>query len=258
MATLDLSHERTTSETWPSLPLAAWQETYDTLHLWTQIVGKVRLALCPPVNHWWAVTLYVTSRGLTTSPMPFGLGTFEVSFDFLAHTLLIQTNDGQTRTVGLYPRSVADFYREFMAALRSLGITVPIFLRPQEVPNPIPFDQDEVHAAYAVDYAQCFWRILLQSDRVFKQFRARFIGKCSPVHFFWGSCDLAVTRFSGRRAPERPGSRPRDPRGVFARGEQLRVLAGQWPHSGTCLLCLYGPGTGWPQQRSHSTRHGLV
>ena len=206
MATLDLSHERTTSETWPSLPLAAWQETYDTLHMWTQIVGKIRLALCPPVNHWWEVALYVTSRGLTTSPMPFGLGTFEVTFDFLTHRLLIQTNDGQTRTVGLYPRSVADFYREFMAALRSLGITVPIFLRPQEVPDPIPFDQDEVHAAYAADYAQCFWRILLQSDRVFKQFRARFIGKCSPVHFFWGSCDLAVTRFSGRRAPERPGA----------------------------------------------------
>jgi hypothetical protein len=206
MSTPTLSDERVTSEAWPSLPLAAWQETYQTLHLWTQMVGKVRLALNPPVNHWWAVALYVTSRGLSTSPMPYGVRTFEVSFDFINHTLLIQTSADQTRTVGLYPRSVADFYSEFMSALRSLGIDVRIWSRPQEVPNPIPFDQDEVHAAYAADYAQRFWRILLQSDRVFKQFRARFIGKCSPVHFFWGSCDLAVTRFSGRRAPERPGA----------------------------------------------------
>lgn len=206
MTNLDLSGERAISEVWPPLPLAAWQETYHTLHLWTQIVGKVRLVLSPPVNHWWAVTLYVTSRGLTTSPIPYGSCTFEVCFDFIDHTLLIQTNDGQTRTLGLFPRSVADFYREFLSALRSLGITVQIFPRPQEVPDPIPCDQDEVHAAYDADYAQRFWRILAQSDRMFKQFRARFLGKCSPVHFFWGSCDLAVTRFSGRRAPERPGA----------------------------------------------------
>jgi hypothetical protein len=206
MTTLDLADERTTSEVWPPLPLAAWQETYHTLHLWTQIVGKVRLVLSPPVNHWWGVTLYVTARGLTTSPIPYDSRTFEVGFDFINHTLLIQTNDGHSRALGLFPRSVADFYREFLSALRSLGIAVQLFPRPQEVPNPIPFDQDEVHAAYDADYAQRFWRILAQSDRVFKQFRARFLGKCSPVHFFWGSCDLAVTRFSGRRAPARPGA----------------------------------------------------
>ena len=229
MTTFDLSDERAISEVWPSLPLAAWQETYHTLHLWTQMVGKVRLTLSPPVNHWWAVTLYVTSRGLTTSPIPSGLGTFEVRFDFIDHTLLIQTGNGQTRALGLYPRSVADFYREFMAALRSLGIAVQICLRPQEVPNPIPFDQDEVHAAYDADYAQRFWRILAQSDRVFKQFRARFLGKCSPVHFFWGSCDLAVTRFSGRRAPERPGA-DRITREAYSHEV---CSCGFWPGSGS-------------------------
>jgi hypothetical protein len=191
---------------WPALPLADWQETYQTLHMWTQIVGKVRLALSPPLNHWWQVTLYVTPRGLTTSSIPNGARTFEVAFDFLDHTLGIETSDRAHRAMGLYPRSVADFYREFMALLRSLGIEVRINPLPQEIANPIRFDEDEVHASYDAASATRCWRILLQSDRVLKQFRARFIGKCSPVHFFWGSFDLAVTRFSGRRAPERPGA----------------------------------------------------
>jgi hypothetical protein len=191
---------------WPALPLEAWQDTYATLHMWTQIVGKVRLALSPPLNHWWTVTLYVSPRGLTTSSIPFGTRAFEVAFDFLDHTLWIQSSDGARRAMGLYPRSVADFYREFMALLRSLGIDVAINPLPQEVANPIRCDEDEEHAAYDAASATRWWRILAQSDRVLQQFRARFLGKCSPVHFFWGGFDLAVTRFSGRRAPERPGA----------------------------------------------------
>ena len=206
MNTTNIPSGQTMSEVWPALPLAAWQDTYATLHMWTQIVGKVRLTLSPHVNHWWATTLYVTSRGLTTSPIPYSTRTFEVLFDFIDHNLVIQTSDGATKGLGLFPRSVADFYHEFMVALRSLGIEVKIFPLPQEVPNPIPFDEDYEHASYDPAYANRFWRILVQSDRVFKQFRARFLGKCSPVHFFWGSFDLAVTRFSGRPAPERPGA----------------------------------------------------
>jgi hypothetical protein len=194
------------SQHWPALPLAAWQDTYATLHMWTQIVGKVRLALSPPLNHWWAVTLYVTPRGLTTASIPYGPGSFEIAFDFLDQTLWVRGSAGGTRAMGLYPRSVADFYREFMAILRSLGIDVTINTLPQEVANPIRCDEDEAHAAYDAEYAACWWRILAQSERVLQQFRARYIGKCSPVHFFWGSFDLAVTRFSGRRAPERPGA----------------------------------------------------
>jgi hypothetical protein len=174
--------------------------------MWTQIVGKVRLALGPPLNHWWGVTLYVAPRGLTTSSIPFGMRTFEVTFDFLNQTLWIQTSDGALRAMGLYPRSVADYYREFLAILRSLGIAVTINPLPQEIANPIRCDEDEEHASYDAAAAVRWWRILVQSDRVLQQFRARFLGKCSPVHFFWGSFDLAVTRFSGRRAPERPGA----------------------------------------------------
>src|SRR5689334_15126749 len=192
--------------TWPALPLAAWQGTYQTLHMWMQIVGKVRLALSPPVNHWWAVTLYVTPRGLTTSPIPYGTRTFAVTFDFLDHTLRVRTSDNMTRTMALSARAVADFYAEFMSTLDALGMPVTINPVPQEVPNPIRCDEDYEHCFYDAEYATRWWRILMQSDRVLKQFRARFIGKCSPVHFFWGSFDLAVTRFSGRRAPERPGA----------------------------------------------------
>jgi hypothetical protein len=193
---------------WPALPLHEWQDTYATLHLWTQIVGKVRLALGPPLNHWWHVTLYVSPRGLTTGsiPGPDGARAFEVAFDFLDHSLVLHSSDGARRAMGLYPRSVADFYREFMALLRALGFEVTLNPLPQEIANPIRCDEDEEHDAYDADYATRWWRILLQSDRVLRQFRGRYLGKSSPVHFFWGGFDLAVTRFSGRRAPERPGA----------------------------------------------------
>ena len=197
------------TELWPSLPYEAWKDTYETLHMWTQIVGKVRLELSPPMNHWWQVTFYVTARGLTTSPIPVPGEQgriFEVQFDFIDHNLLILTSDGTNRTLPLIPRSVAAFYKEFMASLHALGIEVTINTLPSEVKHPIRCDEDEVHASYDPVYAHRFWLILVQVDKVFKEFRSHFIGKCSPVHFFWGSFDLAVTRFSGRRAPERAGA----------------------------------------------------
>ena len=193
-------------ECWPSLPLESWKETYATLHMWTQIVGKVRLALTPTVNHWWNVPLYVTSRGLTTSAIPYKGRIFEIQFDFIDHALVFRTNDGQSKTLPLFPRSVADFYQEFISMLRSADIQVKIWKMPVEIPNPIPFDEDRVHASYDPEYARRFWQILVSVDRVFNEFRSGFIGKSSPVHFFWGSFDLAVTRFSGRRAPERSGA----------------------------------------------------
>ncbi len=189
---------------WPELPLTAWQNTYQTLHMWTQIVGKVQLALNPPVNHWWSVALYVTPRGLTTSSIPYGARIFDVAFDFVDHALWVRASDGASRRLALYPRSVADFYREFMAMLHALDIYVTINPLPQEVPNPIRCDEDYEHCFYDAAYATRWWHILVQSDRVLQQFRARFLGKCSPVHFFWGSFDLAVSRFSGRPAPARP------------------------------------------------------
>ena len=188
-----------------ALPFDSWKDTLATLHMWTQIVGKVRLELCPLVNHWWNVTFYVTARGLTTSTMPFAAADVEVSFDFIDHKLLIQTCDGGTRVLALRPQSVAAFYREFMAALAELGVEVKILTKPQEVPDPIPFEQDTVHASYDAEAVHRFWRILVWVDEVFKEFRAGFIGKVSPVHFFWVSFDLAVTRFSGRKAPPRRG-----------------------------------------------------
>jgi hypothetical protein len=194
------------AECWPALPLAAWADTYATLHMWTQIVGKVRLALTPLVNHWWNVPLYVDARGLTTSRIPFGERVFEVRFDFVQHELVLQASDGVRKTLPLAPRTVADFYAAFMALLRSAGIEVAIRRMPVEIPGPIPFDEDRTHASYDPHYAQRFWRILVTVDAVFDEFRSAFIGKCSPVHFFWGSFDLAVTRFSGRRAPVRPGA----------------------------------------------------
>lgn len=201
-------HSAPTNTTWPSLPVAAWQDTYATLHLWTQIIGKIRLALAPKLNHWWHSTLYVTPRGLTTFSIPYGTRTFEISFDFLDHHLKIETSDGITQRIALVPRSVADFYQEVMDTLSASGIEVRIWTMPQEVAEPIPFDQDRQHAAYDPESAQRFWRILVQADRVMTAFRSRFIGKVSPVHFFWGSFDLAVTRFSGRSAPEHPGGVP--------------------------------------------------
>jgi hypothetical protein len=194
------------SDSWPALPLAEWNDTYATLHMWTQIVGKVRLALSPPINHFWGTTLYVSARGLTTSPIPYAKGVFEISFDFVAHMLQIATSLGETRTFRLTPRTVAEFYAKLMAALHSLGIDVKVWPMPVEVPRPVRFNLDESHAAYDSEYAHRFWQILARVDTVFWEFRSRFIGKVSPVHFFWGSFDLAVTRFSGRRAPERPGA----------------------------------------------------
>jgi len=193
-------------EAWPALPLAEWKQTYETLHMWTQIVGKVRLALAATVNHWWHVPLYLSARGLTTSAIPCPLGNFEIAFDFLDHILRIATSRGETKAIKLAPRSVADFYAEFLSTLASLGINAKIWAMPVEIPNPIRFDRDTVHVSYDPAYANRCWRILSSVDRVLKEFRGRFIGKASPVHFFWGSFDLAATRFSGRRAPERPGA----------------------------------------------------
>lgn len=195
-------------ENWPALPLAEWQDTYATLHRWLQIVGKLRLAQAPMLNHWWQVPLYVTTRGLTTSPMPYGNVSFEVSFDFIDHQLRVQTSEGALRALALAPRSVADFYQELMAVLRALGLDVKIWTMPVEVLDPIPFEQDQKHQSYVPEQAQRAWRVLKQADRVLQQFRCGFLGKCSPVLFFWGSFDLAVTRFSGRPAPPHPGGIP--------------------------------------------------
>ncbi len=193
-------------ECWPALPLEPWKDTYATLHMWTQMVGKVRLRLTPLVNHWWNVPLYVSARGLSTSLIPYGQRGFELWFDFIGHRLVLETSDGISKSLALKPQSVAEFYQELMEMLRSAGIEVKIWRTPVEIPNPIPFDEDRVHASYDPASVEKFWRILLSVDAVFTQFRAGFVGKSSPVHFFWGSFDLAVSRFSGRLAPARPGA----------------------------------------------------
>jgi hypothetical protein len=190
---------------WPELPLKAWEDTYHTLHMWTQIVGKIRLGLAPLQNHWWNVALYVNARGLTTSPIPYKGREFEIQFDFLNHQLQLRTSDGKDRAFALSPKSVAAFYLELFSMLRDAGIDVHINPKPQEVPDPTPLDQDETHASYDPEYANRLWRVLLSTDLLLKEFRARFIGKSSPSHFFWGSFDLCCTRFSGRRAPPRKG-----------------------------------------------------
>jgi hypothetical protein len=215
-------------ESWPALPLEAWQDTRDTLHLWTQIVGKVRLALSPLINHWWEVPFYISARGLTTSAIPYNRGVFEIEFDFIDHYLIIQTSEDSRKTIPLAPRSVADFYKEFMAALGSLGIEVTIWHMPVEIPNAIAFDQDIKHASYDPEYANRFWRILVLVDTIFQEFRSGFVGKNSPVHFFWGSFDLAVTRFSGRRAPLREGA---DSITREAYSHEV-ISAGFWPGGG--------------------------
>ncbi len=191
----------TTAADWPELALADWADTCATLHLWTQVVGKIRLAHAPMINHWWQVPLYVTCRGLTTSPIPYGARCFQIDFDFSDHCLKIQTSRGETETIPLGPRTVADFYAEVMGRLRGLGLETRIWTMPVEIDDAVPFDRDTEHASYDPDYANRFWRILLQVDRIFTEFRSQFLGKVSPVHFFWGSFDLAVTRFSGRVAP---------------------------------------------------------
>ena len=221
------------SEIWPSLPLQAWSDTCATLHMWTQIVGKIRLAQCPWVNHSWHVTLYVTARGLTTLPIPYGTRTFQIDFDFIDHLLTIQSSDGSVGSFPLQPQSVAAFYTRLMEEMGRLDLHVSVHKKPNEVPDAIAFDQDEAHAAYDREYANRFWRILVQADRVLKKFRARFIGKCSPVHFFWGAPDLAVTRFSGRRAPEHPGGIPNLPDRVTREAYSHEVSScGFWPGGG--------------------------
>ena len=233
MASSGRSKSSVNTEAWPSLPPDEWKETYATLHMWTQVVGKIRFAQTPWVNHSWHVTLYVTSRGLTTSPIPYGEKTFEIDFDFIDHRLVIETSTGDVRHIELRPRTVADFYGEVMSTLRDLGLDIRIHTLPNEVADPVPFEKDLQHAFYDPDYANRFWRILVQTDRVFKEFRARFIGKCSPVHFFWGSFDMAVTRFSGRTAPPHPGGVPHLPDVVAREAYSHEVSScGFWPGGG--------------------------
>jgi Family of unknown function (DUF5996) len=206
---MDLRNEQAATRNeglWPPLPLEAWKETQATLHLLTQIVGKTRLVLTPPTNHWWHSALYLTARGMTTSPIPHGDRTFEVRFDFIDHRLIIETSDGRSESIPLIPRTVAAFYREYLLTLRLMGLDVHLWRKPSEMPNGIPFDEDTRHAAYNPEWANRCFRVLLQADRILKEFMGRFLGKQSPSHFFWGGFDLAQTRFSGRRGPERPGA----------------------------------------------------
>ena len=225
---------------WPPLSLDDWQDTCTTLHLWTQIVGKIRMVQTPWINHSWHVPLYVTARGLTTGTIPHNDQIFQLDFDFFDHQLRIVTSAGQERTVALRPRSVADFYQAVMAALGELGVAVCIHTTPNEIPNAIPFEQDETHGAYDAEAAQRFWRVLLNSERVFRDFRSHFCGKVSPVHFFWGSFDLAVTRFSGRPAPLHPGGVPNLPNDVAQEAYCQEVSsAGFWPGTGLGYPAFY-------------------
>lgn len=219
------------SEHWPALPLAEWKETYATLHMWMQIVGKVRLVLCPKLNHWWATAFYVTARGLTSSPMPYEKGIFEVHFDFINHALEIQTSLGESRSIRLVPRTVAAFYNEFMSALRSLGINAKVWDMPVEVPRPVRFTLDQTHSSYDPQYAHRFWQVLATVTPILEKFRSGFLGKSSPVHFFWGSFDLAVSRFSGRRAPVRANVDS-----IAKEGYSHEVISvGFWPGDGEII-----------------------
>ena len=221
-----MSHE---SGTWPgALRLAEWRETHDTLHMWMQMVGKTRMALTPAENHWWHVTLHLTARGLTTTPIPDGVRSFEIEFDFVDHRLLIETSDGARRHLALRSQPVADFYREYLRALEELGIRVKLWPVPVEVDQAIPFSEDRVHAAYEAAHARRFFEMLMQADRVTKRFRGRFLGKSSPVHFFWGAFDLALTRFNGRRAPE--SGQPQSPMMREAMSHE-EISVGFWPGS---------------------------
>jgi hypothetical protein len=233
-----------TSSLWPELAYDAWQETRATLQLWTQIVGKIRLVQTPWLNHSWHVPLYVTCKGLTTSPIPYDSRSFEIQFDFIAQVLDISVSDGGARRLALRPQTVADFYGAVMAALADLGIAVAINEQPSEIAAATAFSRDRVHAAYDPDYARRFWQILLQADRLLKEFRTSFLGKCSPVHFFWGSFDLAVTRFSGRRAPPFTGKTPGVAPEVMREAYSHEVSsAGFWPG---------GNGTDYPAFYSYT------
>jgi Family of unknown function (DUF5996) len=231
---------QSTASDWPDLPLSPWADTCATLHLWTQVVGKIRLAHAPMINHWWQTPLYVTCRGLTTSPIPYGAQSFpygaqsfQMDFDFVDHDLTLSTSKGEIETIRLKARTVADFYSELMGRLRSLGLETRIWTMPVEIPEAIPFDQDKEHSAYDPEYANRFWRILLQVDRVFTLFRSRFLGKVSPVHFFWGSFDMAVTRFSGRPAPALHSDSPNLGAWVMQEAYSHEVSsAGFWPGNG--------------------------
>jgi hypothetical protein len=224
---------QTTEHPWPELNWPDWHETGDTLHRWTQAVGKVRMALAPMENHWWQVALYPTSRGLTTSPIPHGTRTFDVTFDFIDHALLIEISSGARERISLRPMSVAAFYSELMSGLHRLGIDVHVWTMPCEIPDAVPFEADHGHAAYDAVYAQRFWQVLLQVDRMFNAFRSQFVGKASPVHFFWGSFDLAVTRFSGRPAPPHPGVAPNTANWVMREAYSHEVSScGFWPGNG--------------------------
>ena len=219
--------------TWPALPLAGWRDTHATLHMWTQVVGKTRLALAPMENHWWQCTLYVSVRGLTTTPMPAGVRLLAVDFDFIDHLLVLRTADGERRQFPLVAQSVAHFYEQYRQALRELRIEPRTLARPVEVETAIPFAEDETHAAYDREAVQRWWRALAQADRVFKRFRSGFTGKQSPSHFFWGSFDLAVTRFSGRPAPRHPGGAPNCPDYVMTEAYSHECSsAGFWPGGG--------------------------
>ena len=215
---------------WPALPYPAWRDTAATLHLWTQVVGKVRLALTPWVNHSWQVPFYVTARGLGTSPIPTDRESFEMEFDFIAHKLVVRASWGAERAIALEPQAVGDFYRKVSDLLDGMGVWVRIGEMPNEIADPIPFSRDRLHAAYDPGAAHAFWRVLIQADRLFKLFRSGFLGKASPVHFFWGSFDLAVTRFSGRPAPRHPGGVPSLPDAVAQEAYSHEVSsAGFWP-----------------------------
>lgn len=222
------------SDSWPSLPLENWQDTYSTLHMWTQIVGKIRLALSPPVNHWWHSALYVSPRGLTTSAMPYEQRLLELEFDFIDHKLNLRTSDGQQGSLTLRPRSVADLYAELMSKLKDINVHLGIYTKPQEVPDAIPFEEDQTHASYDPEYAHRFWRALASIQPVFEAFRGNFVGKSSPVNFYWGSFDLAVTRFSGRTAPPRRG------------------LITSEAYSHECISAGFWPGAGFGQPAFYS------
>ena len=215
---------------WPRLSLAAWDDTRATLQLWTQVIGKIRLAQAPLINHWWQVPLYVTARGITSSPVPYEGYSFQIDFDFVDHQLRIETSRGGRERIALRPCSVASFHGEVMERLRALGIEVRIWSMPVELEDPIPFEEDVAHTSYDAEQAQRFWRVLVQVDRVLTLFRARFIGKISPVHFFWGSFDMAVTRFSGRTAPPHPGA------------PNLADFVTREAYSHECSSCGFWPG----------------